>query len=411
MKHVHQIIKKHTIGDGLDIVVNTYKSQGSWIHDDLNNRKLLDCYSCFASMPIGWNHPRLIEQTERLGQAALHKITNSDMYCEDYASFLDEFASNVQDFKHFFFIDGGTLAVENAIKAAFDYKMRKLGYSHDYMANHLDVIHLEHAFHGRSGYVLSLTNTKSDKIWGFPKFPWTRLTSPMGDQDNYTLSLNQAKSALQKGNVAAVVLEPIQGEGGDIHLPGNYIHELWKLTREYDAMFIVDEVQTGLGLTGKMWAYEHFKSNGFMPDMLCFGKKTQVCGFACTHKIEEIENHVFKHSSRINSTWGGNLVDMVRFEIISKIIKDEKLVDNAAVVGQYFQDQLQNCTKIGHPRGRGLMLAFDMPDTHTRDLFCNKISDKMLVLKSGDKSVRLRPSLTFSKTDVDTAMEFIEAAA
>lgn len=409
MKHVHQIVKKHTIGDGLDIVACPHGSHGSWLRDALTGNEYLDCYTCFASMPIGWNHPRLVEQTERLGRAAVHKIANSDMYCEDYASFVEEFASNAPDFKYFFFIDGGTLAVENAVKAAFDYKMRKMGWKDDYMANGLDVLHLEHAFHGRSGYALSLTNTKPDKIWGFPKFPWTRLASPMGSRQNHEFSLNQAEAAMRKGNVAALILEPIQGEGGDIHLPGDYIRDLRDLTRKYDVLFIVDEVQTGVGLTGKMWAYEHF--GDLRPDMMCFGKKTQVCGFACTHKIEEAENHVFKHSSRINSTWGGNVVDMVRFEVISKVIREEKLVENAAVVGEYFKDRLRDCDKIGHPRGRGLMLAFDMEDAGERDLFCHKVSDKMLVLKSGDKSVRLRPPLTFSKADVDVAMEFIEAAA
>lgn len=413
MKHVHQIIKKHTIGDGLDIVLCPYKSHGSWVHDALTGNEYLDCYSQFASMPIGWNHPKMTAKsadTERLSRAVTHKIANSDMYCEDYASFVDEFASIAPDFKYFFFIDGGALAVENAIKSAFDYKMRKLGHKNDYLANSLDVIHLEHAFHGRSGYTLSLTNTKLDKIWGFPKFPWTRISSPMGSRAKHTFSLHQAESAMRKGNVAAIILEPIQGEGGDIHLPGDYIRDLWNLSRKYDVIFIVDEVQTGVGLTGKMWAYEHFKHNGFVPDMLCFGKKTQVCGFACSHKIEEVEDHVFKHSSRINSTWGGNLVDMIRFEIISKIIKEENLIENAATVGEYFSQRLKDCKKINNARGRGLLLAFDLPTTIERDLFCHKISDKMLVLKSGDRSIRLRPSLTFSSADVDTAMKFIESA-
>jgi L-lysine 6-transaminase len=362
-------------------------------------------------MPIGWNHPKLTQQTHRLGLAAINKMANSDMYCEEYAEFVEEFASICPDFKHFFFIDGGALAVENALKAAFDYKLRKNGWSHDYMANGLDVIHLEHAFHGRTGYTLSLTNTKPDKIHGFPKFNWTRLRSPMGSRQNHTLSLAQAETAMRNGNVAAVILEPIQGEGGDIHLPGDYIRDMASLASEFDALFIVDEVQTGVGLTGKMWAYEHFRVRGFVPDMMCFGKKAQVCGVAAGPKLDEVKDNVFCKSSRINSTWGGNIVDMVRFNIISKIIKEEKLVENAAEVGDYFLKALADCGRFTNPRGRGLMLAFDMPTTCERDLFCHKVSDKMLVLKSGDVSVRLRPPLTFSKADVDTAMGFIKAAS
>lgn len=409
MHKVHEILKKHTIGDGLDVVVNPALSEGSWVHDDVSGKKLLDCYSQFASMPLGWNHPILKLQVEHLGRAALHKLANSDMYCEDYAEFADEFASICPDFEHFFFIDGGTLAVENALKAAFDYKMQKNGWTHDYMANGLDVIHLERAFHGRSGYALSLTNTKPDKIWGFPKFPWTRLVHPTSFGGAAELSLNQAEAAMRKGNVAAVILEPIQGEGGDIHLPERWVNDLRHLARRYDVLFVVDEVQTGVGLTGKMWAYEHY--GDLRPDMMCFGKKAQVCGVAASKKLDEVPTNVFRKSSRINSTWGGNVVDMVRFTAISQIIKHEDLVNNAAKVGDAFRTKLEECGKFANVRGRGLMLAFDLPSTAERDAFVDRVSENMLVLKSGDQSVRLRPSLTFSHKDVDAAMGFLVGAA
>ena len=126
-------------------------------------------------------------------------------------------------------------------------------------------------------------------------------------------------------DIAALIIEPIQGEGGDNHFRKEFFHTLRRLCDEYDMMFILDEVQTGVGLTGKMWAYQHFD---FEPDILAFGKKTQVCGIMVSNRVDEVKDNVFKVSSRLNSTWGGNLVDMVRCQKYLEVIKEENLVKN-----------------------------------------------------------------------------------
>jgi L-lysine 6-transaminase len=417
---VHEILKKYTIGDGLSIVIDLDKSKGSWIVDKITGNRYLDCYSQFASQPIGWNHPKLLENIETLGKIALHKIANSDMYSEILAEFTETFAKITPDFDYHFFIEGGTLGVENALKASFDYKMKKTGWKEEKDEWHdgsneddtwrLDVLHMEHAFHGRSGYTLSLTNTSQTKTWGFPKFKWSRLYNPINGanvstngREDYSLEL--AKKIMESGNVAAFIIEPIQGEGGDKHFTPRYIQGLRKLTEQYDVMFIVDEVQTGVGLSGKMWAYEHY---GIKPDMLCFGKKVQLGGFCSTKKIDEVPRNVFKVSSRINSTWGGNIVDMMRFCIIANIIKEEKLVENAAIVGEYFLERLKELPLL-NIRGKGLMIAFDLPSPEERDLFYNKLMEKILCLKCGYKSIRFRPHLTFSKEDADEAIKIINS--
>lgn len=395
------------------MMVDPSRSEGSWVYDKLHDRKLLDCYTQFASQPLGWNHPILKEAIYHLGQAAMHKIANSDMYCDDYEEFVKNFAEATPDFKYHFFVDGGTMAVENALKTAFDYKMKKLGEKNDFIANSLDVIHLERAFHGRSGYCLSLTNTIPIKVWGFPKFHWTRICNPCFDitgtkdlRRKTEISLIQAEEAMKKGNVAALIVEPIQGEGGDLHFPASYLQDLRNLCNRHDVIFIADEVQTGLGLTGKLWAYEHL---GFLPDIISFGKKTQVCGIACTAKVDEVEDNVFRQSSRINSTWGGNIVDMVRFSYIWKAIRSEKLVENAAEVGEYFFNRLES-NGFMNVRGRGLMIAFDLQSKKERDEFHARLASKMLALKSGDRSIRLRPPLTFSRADADAALNFLQEA-
>jgi len=404
-------LKKYVLVDGFHVVADLEKSHGSWVVDKETGKEYLDCYSQFASQALGWNHPSLDCD---FGDVIKHKMANSDMYTETYRDFVDKFAEVTPDFDHYFFIDGGALAVENALKAAFDWKCQVNGNTSRSDGQNLDIIHLREAFHGRSGYTMSLTNTGELKTKWFPKFNWTRITNPKIQhpmskervQNLEQLSLQEAHHALKKGNVAAIILEPIQGEGGDNHFRKEYFEELRKLADQFEALLIFDEVQTGLGLTGKMWAYEHF---GVTPDILVFGKKTQVCGIASTKRINQATNNVFRTSGRINSTWGGNIVDMARSKAIIEIIQNENLVDNAYRTGLEFLSMLERLpsSEVTNKRGKGLMLAFDLPSENRRDEVFNKLSEKMLVLKSGINSIRFRPHLTFNSNEVDIARRFI----
>jgi len=388
-------LSKHILTDGFHVVVDPEESHGSWIIDAETGQHFLDCYSQFASQPLGWNHPSLVSAQFHLGKAALHKLANSDMYSRDYVNFVEKFAEITPDFSHYFFIDGGALGVENALKAAFDWKAQKLGIYNQESVKGMDVVHLYKAFHGRTGYTLSLTNTELNKTKFFPQFNW----STIYDIDKLDQYMHH--------DVAAIVVEPIQGEGGDRHFNPQVFHELRSLADTYESMLIFDEVQTGLGATGRMWAYEHF---GVIPDMMCFGKKTQVCGFCATERIDEVKENVFSTSGRINSTWGGNIVDMVRFQYIIDTIKKENLVVNAAQVGTHFMNALSDRKELKNVRGQGLMIAFDLDTTPKRDRLKDVLQKKMLVLTCGTKSIRLRPALTFSKEDADIACSFIDDA-
>lgn len=395
-------LSKYILTDGFHVVVDPDKSQGSWIVDAETGREYLDCYSQFASQPLGWNHESLRKAKEHLGEVALHKIANSDMYSVDYVEFVEKFAEITPDFSHYFFIEGGAPAVENALKAAFDWKTQKLEINRDTseasssaVIYNLDVVHFRRAFHGRTGYTLSLTNTEPNKTKWFPRYLWTRVDS-VADIRSFMHDM-----------VAAIIIEPIQGEGGDNHFDAELFKTLRSIADEYDTMLIFDEIQTGLGMTGKMWAYEHFD---VVPDMMCFGKKTQVCGFCSTGRIDEAENNVFLTSGRINSTWGGNIVDMVRSKYIIEIIQEENLVEKAHDVGAHFLNALSNIKGLQNIRGRGLMIAFDMETPELRDKLKSIIQKKMLVLTCGTKSIRLRPTLTFDKHDANVACEIIEDA-
>jgi len=399
--NAYQTLSKYILTDEKNITIDLEKSHGSWLVDEAGKTRL-DLFSQYASQPLGWNHPEVQAQKERLYQVVEHNVANPDFYTKQYAQFVETFARFTPDFKHYFFISGGTLGVENALKAAFDYRMKKNKWNED-KVNDLDVIHFKNSFHGRSGYGLSLTNTTPDKISGFPKFNWTRFEIPNNNNEDEILDKIQKK--LNKNlNTACIIAETIQGEGGDYHFSKHFMKGLRRLAWAYDIMLILDEVQCGMGITGKTWAYEHLD---IKPDLISFGKKVQVCGCAATKQIDEVRDNVFTTKSRISSTWGGNLVDMVRSTIFMEIIEKNSLIANAESTGTYFQDKLKNLG-LENLRGKGLMIAFDLENKIARDNFIKKISDEAVVIKCGEKSVRLRPHLTFGKVEADIATDLIK---
>jgi L-lysine 6-transaminase len=429
---VHSVLARHMLADGYDIVMDLRKSHGSWVFDARRGRSVLDFFTNFASIPIGYNHPRLDnpEFREKLAEVALNKPANSDIYTTYMAEFVETFsriAIPPSHSKHLFFIEGGALAIENALKTAFDWKIRKnfrKGYKEE---KGTQIMHLRECFHGRSGYTLSLTNTAdARKTQYFPKFDWPRIDNPkihfpatkeaLADTaKREAAALEQAKKFIseRKDDIAAFIMEPIQGEGGDNHFRPEFFRAVRQLCDENDMLLIFDEVQSGVGITGKMWSFQHF---GIEPDLFCFGKKTQVCGLASNERIYDIPDNVFVIKSRINSTWGGNLTDMVRSQRYFEVIDEEKLVDNAAKVGAFFIGELERFAEefpklVSNVRGRGLMTAFDLPSQEIRDNALKAfMANDVMVLASGHCSARFRPPLNLSMDDAAEGIKRMERA-
>jgi L-lysine 6-transaminase len=417
----------HILVDGFHIVIDLERSRGSYMVDARNRKKYLDMYTYFATLPIGHNHPKMFDRDflRELKAAALENPANADVYSESYASFVEVFTKYAKPrfMKHLFVIAGGALAVENALKTAMDWKIRKNLAAGGKKELGSQVIHFKEAFHGRSGYTLSLTNTADTKIKYFPKFRWPRVLNPKLSfpvtrevlrevVKNEEKALHQIETALKKHpkDISCLIIEPIQGEGGDNHFRAEFLQDLEDVCRQHDIMFILDEIQTGFGATGRMWAFEHF---GIKPDIIAFGKKTQICGIMASDKVDEVKNNVFHVSSRINSTWGGNLVDMVRGKRYLEIIIEDKLVQNAEKMGRYFLKRLQELDeeheKIYNVRGRGCMLAFEMLNEKERDRFRLKCwKNGLAVLSSWPKSIRFRPPLTIDREEIDEAIEKLE---
>ena len=421
------VLKKYILADGFKFTIDLEKSHDCYIYDSLNNREILDFFSYFATNALGHNHQDMIGDQhfkKELMIAAIENPSNSDFYTRQYAEFLKTFARVAMPapFKHVFFISGGALAVENAIKVAMDWKVKKnfkKGYKEE--KGH-QVIHFKQAFHGRSGYTLSLTNSKPVQTDLFTKFNWPRvdnpkITFPVSEASLKELvvkeqeSIEQIKKALKDhpDDICAILIEPIQSEGGDNHFRAEFLQALRDIADREEILLIFDEVQNGVGLTGKFWAYQHFN---VVPDILSFGKKMQTCGIIATGRVDEIEDNCFTVPGRINSTWGGNLADMVRATKILEIIEKNKLVENAHIMGTYLLSKLVELSatrKISNVRGRGLQCAFDLPSTQQRDeLIKIALENDLLILGAGTHSIRVRPALVIEQHHIDEGVNILD---
>lgn len=422
---VHEVIGKNMLADGFSIVLDLKNSKGCKIVDEKTGGEYFDFFTFFASNPLGLNHPKLTSQDvkDELALAAVNKPSNSDIYTKQMAEFVEAFSQIAKPdyMKYLFFISGGSLAVENGLKVAFDWKVQKnfkKGYKEE--KGH-KVIHFREAFHGRSGYTLSLTNTDPTKTKYFPKFEWPRISNPKiifplennleAIKKSEEKAIEEIQSAIQNNpdDIAVIIIEPIQGEGGDNFFRKEFFEKLREIADEKEILLMFDEVQSGFGITGKFWAADYYVK----PDIIAFGKKAQVCGIMVSGRIDDVDENCFHKSSRINSTWGANLVDMVRSKHIMKAIKEDSLVENARIVGDYLLAELYLIQEdfpelIRNVRGLGLMCSFDLPDEQKRKQFLDlSFEHKLLILGCGNKSIRFRPNLAVTKSEIDEGLTIV----
>ncbi len=417
------MLSTHILADGFPLVLDLRASHGRVLVDQRDGATYLDMFGFFASNALGMNHPALAQDPgfrAELADVALNKPSNSDIYTVEMAAFVQTFARVLGDprLPHLFFVDGGALAVENALKVAFDWKSR-----HNEAAGRPAelgalVLHLTGAFHGRTGYTMSLTNTDPVKTARFPAFAWPRIDTPYLCDDRdvaaaEALALDQACRAFAEHphDIACFIAEPIQGEGGDRHLRPEFLRAMQRLCHEHDALFVLDEVQTGVGATGTAWAYQQL---GLEPDVVAFGKKTQVCGIMAGGRVDEVPDNVFAVSSRLNSTWGGNITDMVRARRILEVIERDGLFERSQRLGAHLLARLDSLaaahTSVTEPRGRGLMCAITLATPELRDAAVTALRERehVLILDSGPRGIRFRPPLTVTAEELDLAVDALD---
>ncbi|MEU8541964.1 L-lysine 6-transaminase [Streptomyces sp. NPDC048717] len=408
-------LSRHVLMDGLDLVLDLERSRGSTLVDARGGEEYLDLITFYGSLPLGMNHPDMAGDRTFLAElagAALHKVTNSDIYTTQYARFAAAFRRVLGDprLPHLFFIDGGALAVENALKVAFDWHSRRRGLD---PSAPLEVLHMERAFHGRSGYTLSLTNTSPTVTDRYPRWTWPRVPVPVPGAEREAVEVARRHLAERGDRIACFIAEPVQGAGGDRHLGAEFLLRMQELCHAYDVLFVVDEVQTGCGMSGAPWTYQRL---GLEPDVVAFGKKTQVCGVMAGGRVDQVTDGALTVPDRLGSTWGGNTADMVRATRILEIIERDGLVAAAETKGGHLGRLLAGLAEA-HPalvrdvRGMGLMWAFDLPDPALRGEVLERArrDHRVLLLPGGPSAVRFRPALTIGLDELDKGVAALDA--
>lgn len=411
---VLETLQRHVLVDGLDLVVDLERSHGSTLVDARSGVEYLDLVTFFGSLPLGMNHPAMAQDAnfmKDLARAALHKVANTGFYTVEYARFVETFTRVLgdSDLPRMFFIDGGALAVENALKVAFDWKAQRVGAGD---GQKFKVLHVTGAFHGCSGYTMSLTNIGDSRVTDlYPKWDWPRITLPGPDSAAEALRAARDIFEQQGGEIACFIAEPILGSGGDVHLSGEFLTGMQRLCQEYDVLFVLDEVQSGCGSSGTPWVYQQL---GLEPDIVAFGKRTQVCGIMAGRRVGLVPDNALMVSARLGSTWGGNLADMVRTTRVLEIMENESLIQGAAEKGKHLLTQLQALSErlpelLTNARGRGLICAFDLPSGEVREKVLERLctEEHTLLRASGSQSIRLRPSLAVTNSELDRGVQAI----
>jgi L-lysine 6-transaminase len=393
------------------------KSHGSFLVD-ADGTEYLDLCTSFGSGSIGYNHPKLREKMMEHSEVFINKISNADLYSSIQANFIKKlFQILPSGFEKCFLVDNGTNAVDAALKTCFDFYAKKHNIKEEDI-NNLNIISFQNGFHGRCGIPISLTCTDINKTKLYPKHKFTKITPPgvhhpidvRKVEQLEAISLNELENALFSGGIVAVIMEPLLSEGGNIILRKEYLQKVRDMTERYGTFLIFDEVQT-FAMTEKFWLSEYY---GVIPDIICFGKKLQISGFAVNSKINEVPNNVFVEKSRISSTFCGSTADMLRATFILEIIQEENLLANAQNQGEYIVNKItelsQKYKSITNIRGIGFLIGFDLPTADMRDALAKELNKQLFILTCGKQSIRLRPFLNMSRNECNTFLGVLEFA-
>ena len=350
--------------------------------EDVDGNRFLDFTSNIGSCPLGYAHPKILEVIKKYSniEIGIHKIAGQDFYCEEHFDIARKLLSISKKNSKVFFINSGAEAVENAIKIAY----KKMG--------PLPGISCNSDFHGRTLGALSFTLSKEVQKTNFPELPVKRIKFCTSDSDT---QINQLESLLKEYKVAFILTEIIQGEGGLNVASKLFIQQIKKLADEYKVPLIFDEVQSGMGRTGKWWAYEHY---GVEPDIMTVAKALQVGATVYDKSYDPPEPGV------LSSTWGGgSRIDMAIGTKIIEIILKNNLLSNSQKIGDILLKNFVNIVGINgliDARGIGLMIGLEFDTKMTRDVIISNLFKKgLLVLPAGMKSIRIMPPLIINEEE------------
>ena len=358
------------------------------IIEDPDGNKFLDFTSNIGACPIGYSHPDVMEVLAEYSTNGTHKIAGQDFYSKEHAD-LAETVSTIlpQNFKAFF-INSGAEAVENAIKIAY----RKMG--------PLPGISCLGAFHGRTLGALSFTSSRPVHKYNFPELPVKRIKFCIKDDDP---EIDSVESLLKENKIAFILTEVVQGEGGYYVASKKFIKNLRRCATRYGVPLILDEVQSGIGHTGKWWAFEHY---GVTPDIMSAAKALQVGATMYNKKFEPADR------SALSSTWGGgSRIDMAVGAKTIQVIKRDKLLENATKMGNLLRKGLREFVGkkgVTDVRGLGLMIGLEFDTRERREKKLAKLfRNGLLTLGAGQKSLRIIPPLVITKDQIEQGLSIM----
>ena len=363
--------------------------QGCYL-EDVDGERYLDFTSNIASCPLGYNHSELNEIIKRYVGIGAHKIAGQDFYCEEHSQLAEKLLSISNSNSKVFFINSGAEAVENAIKLAY----RRNG--------PLPGISCINAFHGRTLGALAFTFSKEVQKANFPEFPTKRIKFCIKNNDS---EIDTIQKIVNENKISFIITELIQGEGGVNVASKKFITNLNKASRKYDIPLIIDEVQTGLGRTGKWWTYQHYD---IKPDIVTIAKALQVGAVVFDKKLEPRKPGV------LSSTWGGgSRIDMAIGMKTIDIISKEKLLERVNKSGDFLKKNLTELKNrhniIMDVRGLGLMLGVEFIKKEIRDKIMYKLfKNKLLVIPSGIKTIRILPPLIITENEISKGVNILE---
>ena len=359
-----------------------FKTGRGCVIEDIDGIEFLDFTSNIGSCPLGYSYPDILDVIKEYSSSerGVHKIAGQDFYCEEHFDIASKLLSISKKNSKVFFINSGAEAVENAIKIAY----KKMG--------PLIGISCNGDFHGRTLGALSFTMSKEIQKTNFPELPVKRIKFCTSESDP---EINQLESLIKEYKVAFIITEIIQGEGGLNVASKLFIHHIRKLADEYKVPLIFDEVQSGMGRTGKWWAYEHY---GVEPDIMTVAKALQVGATVYDKDYDPPEPGV------LSSTWGGgSRIDMAIGTKIIEIILKNNLLSNSQKIGDVLLKNFVDIVGINglvDARGIGLMIGLEFDTKVTRDFIINSLFKKgLLILPAGMKSIRIMPPLIINEEE------------
>ncbi len=374
----------------LDVVLS--KGEGVWVWD-VDGNKYLDCLAAYSAVNQGHRHPKIIAALAK--QAERITLTSRAFHNDQMGIFLKKLCE-VTGKKKALPMNTGAEAVETAIKAARKWGYKVKGVEQD----KAEIITCAGNFHGRTTTIVGFS-TEAQYKDGFGPFTPGFVTVPYGDIE----ALKQAITP----NTVAFLVEPIQGEGGVVVPPDGYLKQAALVCKERNVIFIADEIQTGLGRTGKMFCCEH---DAVVPDMYIVGKALAggvypVSAIACDDVIMDVFN-----PGDHGSTFGGNPLGSAVGLAALDVLIEENLVQKAAELGAYFMQELRkiNSPHVDNVRGKGLMIGVVIKDSSgPARPFCEKLRDLGILAKETHHQViRFAPPLVISKEEIDWALERIK---